>query len=233
MRVFLILAFSISIFNCENTPSKPKPNTSIQTADTTSNAKVSKLKNTSPQYPVLNTKNAMEYFLEYEKQNKQNKVRMVTDFGAIDILLFKETKFHRANFIYLATRKYYDSTQFYRVINNFMIQGGSSDDKKTGLKRRDIGRYLLPVDGKKGFKHDRGTISMPSSDIENPHKLASPYEFFIVQQRGGAHYLNGNYTVFGKVIKGMDVVDKIAAVDTDKSDWPQQNVYIKTVKILE
>ncbi len=233
MRVFLILAFSISIFNCENTPSKPKPNTSIQTTDTTSNAKVSKLKNTPPQYPVLNTKNAMEYFLEYEKQNKQNKVRMVTDFGAIDILLFNETKFHRANFIYLATRKYYDSTQFYRVINNFMIQGGSSDDKKTGLKRRDIGRYLLPVDGKKGFKHDRGTISMPSSDIENPHKLASPYEFFIVQQRGGAHYLNGNYTVFGKVIKGMDVVDKIAAVDTDKSDWPQQNVYIKTVKILE
>jgi cyclophilin family peptidyl-prolyl cis-trans isomerase len=233
MRVFLILAFSISIFNCENAPSKPKPNTSIQTTDTTSNAKVSKLKNTPPQYPVLNTSNAMEYFLEYEKQNKQNKVRMVTDFGAIDILLFNETKFHRANFIYLATRKYYDSTQFYRVINNFMIQGGSSDDKKTGLKRRDIGRYLLPVDGKKGFKHDRGTISMPSSDIENPHKLASPYEFFIVQQRGGAHYLNGNYTVFGKVIKGMDVVDKIAAVDTDKSDWPRQNVYIKTVKILE
>ena len=50
---------------------------------------------------------------------------------------------------------------------------------------------------------------MPSSEIENPHKLASPYEFFIVNQSPGAYHLDGNYTVFGKVIKGMDVVDKI------------------------
>lgn len=74
---------------------------------------------------------------------------------------------------------------------------------------------------------------MPSSSIENPYKLASPFEFFIVQQQGGAHHLDGDYTVFGTVINGMDVVDKIAAVPTDSSDWPLQNVFIQKVEILE
>ena len=84
--------------------------------------------------------------------------------------------------------------------------------KKTAKKRNEIGLYLLPTDTKKGYKHDRGVISMPSSDIDNPYKLASPYEFFIVQQQGGAHFLDGDYTIFGEVTKGKDVIDKIAAV---------------------
>ena len=114
-----------------------------------------------------------------------------------------------------------------------MIQAGNSDDLKTAVKRRKIGRYLLPTDTKKGYKHDRGVISMPSSDIENPHKLASPYEFFIVQQKGGAHYLDGDYTIFGRVINGMSTVDKIASQPRDTSDWPLKNIYIKHVEILE
>ncbi len=175
----------------------------------------------------------MEFFLEYEKQNKENKVRIITDFGDIDILLYDETKFHRANFIFLTKQDYFSGTQFYRVINNFIIQGGSSDDRRVGRKRSNIGKYLLPTDTKRGFKHDRGVISMPSSEIENPHKLASPFEFFIVQQKGGAHFLDGDYTIFGKVINGMDVVDKIAAVKTDEADWPLQNVYIRKVTIIE
>src|SRR5690606_8983279 len=111
------------------------------------------------------------------------------------------------------------------VIDNFMIQGGNGDDKLTAGKRHKIGRYLLPTGTNKGYKHNRGVISMPSSDIDNPHKLPSPYEFFIVQQQGGAHSLNGDYTIFGEVVKGMDVVDKIAAVETDDGDWPLQNIY--------
>ena len=73
---------------------------------------------------------------------------------------------------------------------------------------------------------------MPSSEIDNPHKLASPFEFFIVQQHGGAHFLDGDYTIFGEVIRGMDVVDKIAAVETDEADWPLQNIYIRKLRLL-
>jgi cyclophilin family peptidyl-prolyl cis-trans isomerase len=158
---------------------------------------------------------------------------MTTDFGVIDILLFNETKFHRANFIFLTKKNYFNDTQFYRVINNFIVQAGNSDDKKTARKRSKIGRYLLPTDTKRGFKHDRGVISMPSGEIDNPHKLASPFEFFIVQQKGGAHFLDGDYTIFGKVIRGMDVVDKIAAVETDDGDWPDKNIFIRKVEILD
>ena len=196
----------------------------------------------SPKKPVtikkniefkLSDENVMEFFLDYDKKNKENKVRIHTDFGDIEIELFKETKFHRSNFIYLTKKNYFEDTQFYRVINNFMIQAGNSDNRKISLKRKKIGKYLLPNDLDKGYTHKRGMISMPSSLIDNPYKMASPFEFFIVQSKNGAHHLDGNYTVFGKVIKGMTTVDKIASTPTDNLDWPLENIYIRKVTIIE
>ena len=181
----------------------------------------------------LTDKNVMEFLLDYGSKNIENLVRITTDYGFIDILLFEKTKFHRANFVYLTKKKYFNNTQFYRVITDFMIQGGNSDDRITLKKRKAIGKYLLPNDYDKGFKHDRGMLSMPSKNIENPYKKASPFEFFIVQQKGGAHHLDGDYTIFGKVVRGMDVVDKISAVPTDASDWPLQNVFIKDISIIK
>jgi len=182
---------------------------------------------------VVTDKNVMEFLVDYGKKNTENTLRIITDYGSIDILLFKNTKFHRANFVYLAKKKYFNNTQFYRVISNFVIQGGNSDDRITLKKRQAIGKYLLPNDYDKGYKHDRGMLSMPSKNIENPYKKASPFEFFIVQQKGGAHHLDGDYTVFGKVIKGMEIVDRIAAVPSDASDWPLQNVFIKDISIIK
>ena len=181
----------------------------------------------------LSDENVMEFFLEYDKHNKENKVRIVTDYGNIEIQLFDNTKFHRSNFIYLTKKNYFEGTQFYRVINNFVIQAGNSDNRKISQKRKKIGRYLLPNDLDKGYSHKRGMVSMPSSLVDNPYKMASPYEFFIVQSREGAHHLDGNYTVFGKVTTGMNTVDKIAASPTDNLDWPLKNIYIKRVEIIE
>tara|TARA_B100000073_G_scaffold76706_1_gene57933 strand:+ start:520 stop:1215 length:696 start_codon:yes stop_codon:yes gene_type:complete len=181
----------------------------------------------------LSDDNVMEFFLEYDKNHKENKVRIFTDYGEIDILLFENTKFHRSNFIYLTKKNYFENTQFYRVINNFVIQAGNSDNRKISQKRKKIGRYLLPNDLNKGHTHKRGMVSMPSSLVDNPYKMASPFEFFIVQKKDGAHHLDGDYTVFGKVIKGMDTVDKIASRPTDNRDWPIDNVYIKKVKIIK
>ena len=181
----------------------------------------------------LSDENVMEFFLEYDKHNKENKVRIVTDYGNIEIQLFDNTKFHRSNFIYLTKKNYFEGTQFYRVINNFVIQAGNSDNRKISQKRKKIGRYLLPNDLDKGYSHERGMVSMPSSLVDNPYKMASPFEFFIVQSKNGAHHLDGNYTVFGKVISGMNTVDKIAATPTDDLDWPLQNIYIKRVEIIE
>jgi cyclophilin family peptidyl-prolyl cis-trans isomerase len=176
----------------------------------------------------LDNKNAIPFFFRYAKQNKENKVRIITKYGNIDILLYNNTPYHRANFIYLTKKKYFDGTMFHRVVPDFIIQGGNSDSRKSMSKRHQIGRYLLPPDTKKGHPHHRGVISMPSSEIDNPHKLASPYEFFIVQQSPGAYHLDGHYTAFGEVIKGMEVVDLINKLKVDRREMPIENTYIKT-----
>lgn len=181
---------------------------------------------------TLDDKNAIPFLFEYGKKNKENKVRISTSYGNIDVLLFENTPYHRANFIYLTKKKYFKGEYFHRVVKDFIIQGGNSDNISTSKKRREIGRYLLPPDTKKGYKHHRGIISMPSSEIENPYKLASPYEFFIVQKIDGAYHLDKNYTAFGKVIKGMDVVDKISNLETDKREWPLDNVRFD-IEIIE
>lgn len=233
MRILLVFCLLL-FWNCEDKKTEEK-NVSItpeQEVNKETPKKVDSVVKPEREFPLLTEKNAMDFFLEYEKVNKENKVRIYTDFGNIDILLYDKTKFHRANFIFLTKQKYFDNTQFYRVIDNFIAQAGRSDDRRIARKRKKIGKYLLPTDTKRGYTHDRGVISMPSSDIDNPHKLASPYEFFIVTQKGGAHFLDGDYTIFGKVTKGMDIVDKIAAVDTDDADWPLKNIYIRNVEII-
>jgi cyclophilin family peptidyl-prolyl cis-trans isomerase len=230
MRILLLLCCFFLLLNCEDKQSKQK--STPKTVDTKAIKKDS-VKKDPDAFERLDSRSAMEFFLEYDKHHKENKVRITTDFGSFDILLYNETKFHRSNFIFLTKQKYFVDTQFYRVIDNYMVQAGNSDDVKISKKRREIGKYLLPPDTKRGFKHDRGVISMPSSAIDNPHKLASPYEFFIIQQHGGSHFLDGDYTVFGHVTRGMDVIDKIAAVDTGEGDWPLQNIYIRDCEIIE
>ena len=180
----------------------------------------------------LNDENAIPFLFEYGKNNKENKVRIITSYGSIDIELFNDTPYHRANFIYLIKNKYFQGEYFHRVVKDFIIQGGNSDNISTSKKRRKIGRYLLPPDTKKGYKHHRGILSMPSSEIENPYKLASPYEFFIVQKKDGAYHLDKNYTAFGKVINGMNVVDLISNLETDKREWPIDNVRFN-IEIIE
>lgn len=231
----MVIGLFFMLLNCEDKQSRQKSNSSTTDSLTTKEIKSTKIAPAKKKQKLqkLTDNNAMDFFLEYEKDNKENKVRMTTDFGTIDILLFDETKFHRANFIFLIKQGYFDHTQFYRIVNNFVIQGGNSDDLVIAERRQKIGKYLLPPDTKRGFLHDRGVISMPSSEIENAYKLASPYEFFIVQKQDGAHHLDGEYTVFGKVIRGMDVVDKIAAQETDDGEWPLQNVYIQKVEIID
>ena len=182
----------------------------------------------------LTEENAIDFFFDYQKELEDNlKVKLTTSLGAFTVQLYDNVPYHKANFIYLTKKGYFDNSQFHRVVKNFIIQGGNADDKSIAEKRREIGRYLLPPDTRKGYKHHRGTLSMPSSEINNPHMLASPYEFFIVVTKPGSYHLDGDYTPFGKVIEGMDVVDKINNVKVGKGDWPFQNVYIKKAEIVQ
>ncbi|MDO6597727.1 peptidylprolyl isomerase [Oceanihabitans sp. 2_MG-2023] len=235
MRLILLCFISILFLNCQDKKTKIKNTSKViqNTSEEKELVKKDSVITPKREFPLLTDDNAMEFFLEYEKHNKENKIRITTDYGEIDILLYEKTKFHRANFIFLTKQKYFDNTQFYRIVNNFIIQGGSTDDAKVKRKRKQIGKYLLPTDTKRGYKHHRGAVSMPSGAIENPYKLASPYQFFIVQKKDGAYHLDGDYTIFGKVIRGMDVVDEIAKQETDNAEWPLHNVYIRKVEIID
>ena len=234
---YLLLTLLFILNQC-NEPKKnksKKKNTTeqIQPATQDSIEEKSKIKQeTEKKEILLNDQNAIPFFFNYEKENPENKVRISTRFGTIDIELYEDTPYHRANFIYLTKKGYFNGSTFHRVVPGFIIQGGNSDRALTAEKRRKIGKYLLPPDTRKGHKHHRGVISMPSSEIENPHKLASPYEFFIVQQDPGAYHLDGSYTAFGKVIRGMEIVDQINRQKIDKREAPLSNIHMD-VSIIE
>ena len=235
MKYFLIISL-LFIIACNNSNKQESTQNTTATITTTTVADPAKTvqKDTVLDTDILGerltTDTAIPFFFEYEKHHKERFVRIITEYGNIDIELFKETPYHRANFIFLAKQHYFDGTIFHRVVKDFVIQGGNSDTWEVSKRRGRIGTYLVPPDTKKGFKHHRGIVSMPSSDIDNPHQFASPYEFFIVVQKPGAYHLDGGYTAFGKVIAGMEVADKINQVETEgKDDWPKKDIKIKVV----
>jgi len=202
-------------------------------ADSTEVAENDSLKTEEEESFVLTEDNAIDFFFNYQKGLPTTRVKLTTNLGSFTVELYDDVPYHKANFIYLTKQGYFNNTMFHRVVKDFIIQGGNADNKETARKRRKIGRYLLPPDTKKGHKHHRGTISMPSSEIDNPHMLASPYEFFIVVTKPGSYHLDGNYTPFGRVVEGMDVVDLINRQPVDDGDWPSKNIIIKKVEIVK
>lgn len=191
-------------------------------------------------------------------EQKNTIVVITTDIGNIKIKLYDETPLHRDNFIKLVQQGYYNGSIFHRVIKDFMIQGGRGADGS-----EDPGYTILPEFVSK-YYHKRGAVCaarMP--DNINPKKESSGSQFYIVQGKkftpdefnvyatrlnkkftdeqikdyttiGGAPYLDGEYTVFGEVIEGMDVVDKIASVQVNPQNnhRPLKDVKM-TMKIVE
>lgn len=179
-------------------------------------------------YPKITPDNLVSFFTEYGEENPETEVKISTRLGDIYISLYEDTPLHRANFIYLVKRGYFSDTFFHRVVPNFIIQGGNSDLASTNKKRVEIGSgYLLPAEIN-GRNHFYGSVSGAKEYRENPDKQTAPFEFFIfLGPQSSTSHLNGNYTVFGSVTKGMEVVEKISKLDKDDGEWPLQNVYIK------
>jgi cyclophilin family peptidyl-prolyl cis-trans isomerase len=178
---------------------------------------------------------------EYGQQNPETKVVIHTSMGDIHAELFKDTPLHRANFIRMVKGGHFDACTFYRVISSFMIQGG--DVKKVHYS------FLIPRESKPEYIHQYGSLAMAHYDEGNPNNNSSPSEFYIVRGRrflnedldelrskyppnqieifeklGGAPNLDGRYTVFGRVTKGMEVVEKISEVRTYGEDMPEQKI---------
>ena len=229
MRIaFVLICLMALLSSCED---KKKPiQSKIETSKETVKDSIPAITPSEKKeiYPKITEENVITFLTDYGQQNRETKVKINTQHGEILIDLFEDTPLHRANFIYLVKRRYFENTFFHRVVPNFIIQGGNSDLRSTQKKRAQLGKdYLLPAELANNRKHIYGTISGAKEYRENPDKRTAPYEFFIFlgPQSSTAH-LNGNYTIFGKVTKGMDVVETIANLDHDEGGWPLQNVYI-------
>jgi len=158
-----------------------------------------------------------------------------TSLGTIKVKLYSKTPLHRANFEKLALTGYYDGLLFHRVINNFMIQGGDPNTKDTSLVAK-YGQggpgYTIPAEFVPEYRHAKGALAAARrGDAANPEKESSGSQFYLVQSEAQCSSLDGEYTVFGQTIEGLDVIDKIAAVRTGSRDLPVEPVVIKSIKL--
>ena len=162
---------------------------------------------------------------------------IITSMGVIKIKLYADTPKHRENFAKLALEKYYDGILFHRVIDGFMIQTGDPLTKDANNKPRfGTGgpNYTVPAEFVAAHTHKKGALAAARrGDAVNPYKESSGSQFYLVQDERNCAQLDGEYTVFGETIEGLDVIDKIAAVQTDGRDCPVQDVKIITIKLAE
>ena len=188
----------------------------------------------------------------------QNETMFVihTDYGDITGMLYNDTPGHRDNFIKLINEGWFNGSTFHRVIEDFMIQGGGKEGGTV-----DVG-YTIPAEFVSEHFHKKGALAAARmGDGANPQKRSSGSQFYIVQGKiyndqelanlevrkncqwtaeqketyktlGGVAFLDYDYTVFGEVIDGLDVIDKIAAVQTTEGDKPVKDV-ATTVEIIE
>ena len=148
--------------------------------------------------------------------------------GIIELELYPETApITVANFEKLVRQGFYDGLIFHRVISGFMIQGGDPEGTGMGGSDENIKGEFLANGVKNDLSHTRGVISMARAS--NPNSASS--QFFIMHADGT--FLDGQYAAFGKVTKGIEVVDQIAETPTDRRDRPIREQRIKTIRLIE
>ena len=166
---------------------------------------------------------------EETPKNDEIAVVRVKDLGVITLEFYPDrAPNHVENFKKLARAEFYDGTRFHRVIPGFMIQGGDPNTKEPDTSKWGTGGPGYQIDAEfSQAPHLRGTLSMARS--QDPDSAGS--QFFICVDRSS--FLDGQYTVFGKVIDGMDVADRIVNAPRDGNDRPNDDVIVETIRIEE
>jgi len=202
-------------------------------------------------------------FISFSSFGQKNKISIETEYGKIVLMLYDNTPLNTNNMVKLAKEHYYDSTIFHRCIPQFVIQGGDSTSKhaKPGQMLGEGGLgYTVPAEINDSDYHKRGALGVARDNT--PDKSGSACQFYIVvgkkytdddldkmeqhsgrkftkSQReayktmGGTPHLDGNYTVFGEVIEGMDVVDKISNEPRDRHDRPIKDIRMLKVRVVK
>lgn len=150
----------------------------------------------------------------------------VKDYGDIKAVLYPETAPNTVNnFIYLANKGFYNNLKFHRIIKGFMIQGGDPNGDGTGGPGYSIEGEFTSNGFPNGLKHTKGVLSMART--QDPNSAGS--QFFIMS--GDAPHLDGEYAAFGKVISGLDIVEKIENAKTKSNDAPKEDIIIESITV--
>jgi peptidyl-prolyl cis-trans isomerase B (cyclophilin B) len=188
------------------------------------------------------------------QSNSQTTYTIETNLGNIQVKLYDKTPLHKENFEKLVEAQLYDGVMFHRIIQGFMIQTGNPATKPgfDGTSKIDL-NYTIPAEFVPEYFHKKGALAAARTD--NPEKRSSSSQFYIVQGRtvdndelreiesqynvkfsdsqrevyksiGGTPFLDQKYTVFGEVVKGMDVVDAIAAIPTGPGNFPEKEIRV-------
>lgn len=169
-----------------------------------------------------------------KKMIEEPEFDIVTSKGTMRIKLYSLTPKHRDNFVKLVNEKYYDGVRFHRVIEGFMIQTGdpySRDTAKVDLWGQGGPDYTVPAEFVNQYWHKKGAIAAArKGDLANPKKASSGSQFYIVHDENACLHLDGQYSIFGEVIDGLEVIDRIATVETDYYDRPMEDVLIESIR---
>lgn len=204
--------------------------------------------NVQPKGPVITQQNVAEVLTKYGQENPENEVLIETEVGNIRLKLYEDTPLHRANFVKLIKEGFYDDDgNFYRIVYEFMIQGGDLNQNLT---------YRIPAEFHQKYFHKKGALAMARVSENNPEMQSSASDFFIIHggrytdqdveidsknlgltltpeqeeiyiDQGGYMELDQKYTVFGEVLEGNDVVDKIAKEKVYDGDKPLRKIPFK------
>ena len=158
---------------------------------------------------------------------------IVTTHGTMRVKLYSKTPKHRDNFKKLVAEKFYDGIRFHRVIEGFMIQAGdpySRDTSKIDMWGQGGPDYTVPAEFVNEYWHKKGALAAArKGDMANPKKASSGSQFYIVHDENACLHLDGQYSIFGEVTQGLEVIDKIAQVPVDRMDRPYEDVIILSV----
>ncbi|HAV11481.1 MAG TPA: peptidylprolyl isomerase [Candidatus Moranbacteria bacterium] len=166
---------------------------------------------------------------------KYDRAVIKTTLGDIEVKFYGDESPQTVdNFLRLADEKFYDGIAFHRVIKGFMIQGGDPLSKAEDWTNVPVGTggpgYTLPAEIQ--LKNERGTIATArQGDQVNPQRQSSGSQFYINTVNNTS--LDGGYTVFGKVINGMEIVDKIENIKTNPMEQPLEKIRIDSIELIE
>ncbi len=208
-----------------------------------------------PAVPHLTSANCAQVLTAYASEHPERHVLVHTRLGNITLELFDDVPIHRGNFLYKVKSGYFDATEWVRLVPDFIIQGGNSEEPFPQQLRALLGKHTLPAEFRADHVHHRGALAMSRSYKNNPDKRSASYDFYIVvgrkitprelyqleqegatytdeqkriyREEGGTPHLDGEHTVFGRVVAGMEVVEALSEEPTDNVNWPLERVGIK------